>query len=99
MDFLFSQMHKNALDAWKKAMDEQVARTHAVLGRFAEVEAQSELASHVAIDEWARLAKETMRLQFALTSEWRKQSGEAAEKIVALGMQTASKTTTTPTAG
>ena len=63
MEFLFSQMHKNALDAWKKAMDDQVARTHAVLGRFAETETQAELASQLAIDEWARMTKETLRPQ------------------------------------
>jgi hypothetical protein len=93
MDFLFSQMHKNALDAWKKAADDQVARTHALLGRFAETEAQTELAAHVAIDEWARLMKETLRLQLALTSDWRKQGIEAAQKVVTLGAESAAKTT------
>ncbi len=96
MDFLFSQMHKNALDSWKKAMDDQVARTHAVLGRVAETEAQTELAAHVAIDEMARLAKETMRWQLALTSEWRKQSLEMVEKISTLSLQGPTKTTTPP---
>lgn len=99
MDILFSQMHKNALDAWKKAMDDQVARTHAVLGRFAENEAQTELATHVAIDEWARLAKETMRFQLALAGEWRKQSFEMVEKMTALGAQGMTKASTPPTAG
>jgi aryl carrier-like protein len=86
MDLVFSQMHKNALDAWKKAMDEQVSRTHTVLGRFAETEAQSELAAHVAIDEWARLAKETMRFQMELSSEWRKQSLEAMQKMMSMSV-------------
>ena len=94
MEILFSQMHKNALDAWKKAVDDQVARTHAVLGRFAEMETQAELASQLAIDEWARMTKETLRMQLALTSEWRKQSVDAAQKVVSLGVETVVKTTT-----
>ena len=85
MTMVFSQLRKNALDAWTKAVDRQLARTQTLLGRVAEAEAQNELAASLAVDEWARLVKETMRFQLELSHEWRKHGLGALEKVLTFG--------------
>ena len=85
MKLVFSQMRKNALEAWTRALDAQATRSHAWLGRAAEAEAQGELAAHVVVDEWARLMKDTLRFQLELSSACRAQSMAAIEKLLAMG--------------
>lgn len=86
MKLVFSQMQKNALEAWRRSVDDQVARTEVLLGRVAEKEAQGEVATHLAVDEWSRLVKETLRFQLELSGQWRKQSLDAMQKLFSLGI-------------
>ena len=80
-DGVFSQMQHAALAAWQKQVEEQMARTLAIYGRVAELETKGAAQATTAIDEWARLMKETLAYQAELGAEWRRLSLESMQNL------------------
>ena len=71
---------QNVQAFWKKAVDDAMARTTAFYGEFAKLDAKgTEQAGH-AVDEMAKLTKESIAYASALGAEWRRASLEAVKK-------------------
>jgi hypothetical protein len=71
-DGVFSQVQQAAMGAWRKALEDHMARTLSVVGRVSEMETKGQAQATAAIDEWARLMKETLSYQAELSAEWRR---------------------------
>src|SRR5262249_5732065 len=63
---------KDAQDAWKKMLDDHLARVEALEEQTARAEAQAAERTREAIDEVARMSKETLAYAGQLSAEWRK---------------------------
>ncbi len=61
-------------------MDEQVARTEQVVSEAGKRQAEALERSKAAIDDWAKLSKDSMTYAFALGTEWQKLAIEATRK-------------------
>lgn len=57
---------------YRKAVEDGQARTKAWVGEVDKAEVKTAEQSAVAIDEWARLAKESIKYTQDLAAEWRK---------------------------
>ncbi|MFT3765250.1 MAG: hypothetical protein QM820_07000 [Minicystis sp.] len=75
-----SSQVREAQNAWKKMVDEQVARTELLFGEAARLQEQSLEQSRHAIDEMAKLTKESLNYFAQLSAEWRKLTLDAAKK-------------------
>ena len=71
---------REAQDAWKKMMDEQLARMELAYGELARMQEQGLEQSRHAIDEMAKLSKDSINYFGQLNAEWRKLTIEAAKK-------------------
>lgn len=80
-DNLFTQMQKTALDAWKRSLEDSLSRVNTLYGRVGDVENQTQTQFTTAIDEWARLVKETAKYQTELAAEWRRQTLDTAQRF------------------
>jgi hypothetical protein len=71
---------RDAQNAWKKMMDEQLARMELAYGEVARLQEQSLEQTRHAVEEMAKLTKDSINYYGQLTAEWRKLSLEAAKK-------------------
>ena len=78
-DKTVSQVQK-AEGTWKKLVAEQVARAAGLGEEMAKAEAKRVEQTTAAIDEMARMTKETLGYMTSLSAEWRKLSLEAAKR-------------------
>lgn len=71
---------REAQNAWKKMVDEQIARTELMYGEVARLQEQSLTQTRHAVDEMAKLTKDSINYFAQLQSEWRKLTLDAAKK-------------------
>ncbi len=74
-----SQVQENET-AWKKLVDDQVARTELAYAEVARIQEQVFAQNKLAIDEMAKLTKSSVDYLAELTNEWRKLTIEATKK-------------------
>lgn len=79
--FLQSQQF---LDLWVKSTQEQIARMDQMAEQLHKVQGQAVDRTREAIDESARLMKESLAYSVQLSSEWRKVTLEATKKTADL---------------
>lgn len=79
----FAQLGK-VFETWQKMADESVARTHSFYAEMAKAEAKRVERVESAIDEVAKLQKETLAYGAQIGSELRKMSLEAFQQITSL---------------
>lgn len=68
------------LDMWTAAAKEQTARMEQINAEFAKAQNQSVERTQQAIDECAKLMKESLSYALTLSSEWRKLGVEITRK-------------------
>jgi hypothetical protein len=71
---------QHAQDAWKKMIDDGVARWELMLGEVAKYEGQGVGQAKTAVEEMAKLQMDTLGYFGQLSSEWRKLSIDATRK-------------------
>lgn len=71
-------------DAWKKMVDDQVARMELAYAEVARLQEQALAQNLKAIDEMAKLQKESLEYVGQLSTEWRKLTVEAAKNATSL---------------
>ena len=76
-----SQTHN---DPWSKAAHQHTARMFAFMAELERVEADHLERTRTAVDEMARLTKESLDYSTRLTTEWRKMTMDAAQRSIAL---------------
>jgi hypothetical protein len=69
---------------WRKMVDEQLSRLSSGLDEAARMEARSADQARAAIEELARLAKESLTWSAQMTAEWRRLTLEGARRAVDL---------------
>lgn len=80
MDEKMNSQVRDAQGAWKKMMDEQIARMEAMYGEMARMQEQTLEQSKKAVDDMAKLTKDSINYFGQLSAEWRKLSLEATKK-------------------
>lgn len=70
--------------AWKKMADDQAARVEQLYAQAAKYEGQGVAQMTSAVDEMARLSKDTFGYFGQLSAEWRRLTLEAAKKTADL---------------
>jgi len=75
---------QQAQDAWKKMVDDHVTRVEELHAQIARVESQTTERTREAIDEVARMSKETLGYAGQLSAEWRKLTLEATRNAIGL---------------
>lgn len=70
---------------WTKAAEEQLASVAVVAGEVAKLEGKTLENAGTAVDEMAKLGKETLAYTTQLSSDWRKMWLDAAKKSLAFG--------------
>jgi hypothetical protein len=71
---------RDAQNAWKKMVDEQIARTELMYGEVARLQEQGLEQTRHAVDEMAKLTKDSLNYFAQLSAEWRKLTLDAAKK-------------------
>ena len=79
MDLMTSQLQQG-MAVWKKMVEEQLQRFAAVQDEMAKAEQRHAEQVRAAIDEHARMMKESLAYAAQLSSEWRKLSLDAARR-------------------
>ena len=69
-------------DAWKKMVDDQVARMELAYAEMARVQEQALAQNRQAVDEMAKLSRESLDYVGQLSAEWRKLTLEATRNAV-----------------
>lgn len=77
-----SQSHNNA--AWKRMVDEQTGRIESMYAEMAKAEDKGLSQVSAAIDESARLMKDSFAWYAELTAEWRKMTLDATRRSAEL---------------
>jgi hypothetical protein len=72
---------QQAPSAWKKLVDDHVARMDLAFGEAARLEGQGLEHARTAFTEVARLSQDTFAFWGQLTSEWRKLSLDATRRV------------------
>jgi hypothetical protein len=75
--------HK-AFEAWKKLVDEQMARVSSMYEEFARFEDKGLERTRAAVDEMAKLVKDSVAYAGQYAAEWRRVSLEAAKRTADL---------------
>lgn len=70
---------------WTKAAEAQLASVAVVAGEVAKLEGKSLENAHTAVDEMAKMGKESLAYTAQLSAEWRKLWLDAAKKSFAFG--------------
>jgi methyl-accepting chemotaxis protein len=73
---------REAQSAWKKAVDDHISRTESAFGEIARMQEQGLEQSRNAVDEMAKLTKDSINYYAQLSAEWRKLTLEATKKAV-----------------
>ena len=82
-----SQSHNNG--AWKKLVDEQTVRMESLYSEIAKMEDKGVERMQSAVDESARLLKDTFAWYGEMTSEWRKMTLDATKRTAELFLRVA----------
>lgn len=82
-----SQSHNNG--AWKRMVDEQTGRVESIYAEMAKVEDKGVERLHSAVDESARLMKDSFTWYSELSAEWRKMSLDATRRTAEMFLRTA----------
>lgn len=82
-----SQSHNNG--AWKKLMDEQTVRMESLHSEMAKMEDKGVERLQSAVDESARLMKDTLAWYGEMASEWRKMTLDATKRTAELLLRVA----------
>jgi methyl-accepting chemotaxis protein len=75
---------REAQDAWKKMMGDHAARMEQMYAETARLQAQGLEQSQKAVEELARLSKDSIQYMGQLSAEWRKLTIEATKKTAEL---------------
>lgn len=75
----FAQVQQ-AMDVWKKAMDEQMSRVTAMFEEVGKLSEKSLQQTVTSVDEMAKLVKETLTYANNLGTEWRKMTLDATKQ-------------------
>jgi hypothetical protein len=75
---------REAQDAWKKMMGDHVARMEQVYAETARLQEQGLEQGRHAIDEMAKLSRDSIQYAADLSAEWRKLTIEATKKTAEL---------------
>ena len=67
-------------EAFKKMLTDQIARLEAMQAEAAKMEEKTANDAQAWIDEWAKLARESMTYATQISAEWRKMSLEATKR-------------------
>jgi hypothetical protein len=67
-------------DSWKKMIDEQLGRIEGLQAEFVRFEKQGVAQANQAIDELAKLMKDSIDYTCQISAEWRKVAMDAAHK-------------------
>jgi hypothetical protein len=70
--------------AWKKAVDDQIGRVEMAYAEMGRLQDQALTHNRQAIDEMAKLGRDSVDYFVQLSSEWRKLTLEAARKTAEL---------------
>ena len=81
-----SQSHNNG--AWKRMVDENTGRVESIYAEMAKVEDKGVERLHSAVDESARLMKDSFTWYSELSAEWRKMSLDATRRTAELFLRT-----------
>lgn len=79
-----SQTQQAAADQWKKIVEDQVARVQQLQDDLARFEQKGIEQMRTAVDESAKIAKESINYLSQLTAEWRKLSIDATRRAAEL---------------
>jgi hypothetical protein len=79
-----SEQQKKAMEAWRKSVDDQIARMGSVYEEFAKSESKSVEQARTAIDEFAKVMKESLNYATQYAGEWRRLSLEATRRTAEL---------------
>jgi hypothetical protein len=71
---------REAQNAWKKMMDDQLVRMELAFGEAARMQEQGLEQSRAAVDEMAKLTKDSINYFGQLQREWQKLTLDAAKK-------------------
>lgn len=77
-----SQSHNNG--AWKRMVDEQTGRVESLYAEIAKVEDKGVERLNAAVDESARLMKDSFSWYGEMSAEWRKMSLDATRRTAEL---------------
>ena len=77
-----SQSHNSG--AWKRMVDEQTGRVESLYAEVAKLEDKGIERMHAAVEESARLMKDTFTWYGELSSEWRKVTLDATRRAAEL---------------
>jgi len=75
---------QQAFDAWKKVVDENIARMGSMYEELAKFEGKGVDQARTAIDEFSKLCKESLSYATQFSSEWRRVSLEATRRTAEL---------------
>ena len=79
-----SQVRETAQAAWKKMVDDHVTRMELAYAEVARVQEQALAQNRQAIDEMAKLSRDSVDYFAQLTAEWRKLTLDATRKTADL---------------
>jgi len=76
----FFSQQQQALDAWKKVVDENISRMGSLYEEMAKFEGKGLEQARSAIDEFSKLMKESLSYATQYSGEWRKAVLEASRR-------------------
>ena len=82
-----TQSHNNG--AWKRMVDEQTGRVESIYAEVAKVEDKGIERLHSAVDESARLMKDSFTWYGEISAEWRKMTLDATRRTAELFLRNA----------
>ena len=71
---------EDVMNAWRKMMDEQTTRLQSLTQEMSRVEKQGVAQAQTAIDEWARMLKDSLNTVSQINAEWRTLAMESTRK-------------------
>ena len=83
-----SQVRETAQAAWKKMVDDHLARVELACAEVGRLQDQALAQNHKAIDDMAKLSRDSVEYAGQLAAEWRKLTLDATRKTAELfGLQ------------
>ncbi len=71
---------QQTVDAWRRMLEEQMERLDAMFEELGRLEARSMEQTRAAIDEGAKLMKESLAYATEISAEWRRLTLDAAKR-------------------
>ena len=79
-----SQVRETAQAAFKKILDDQIGRVELAYGEMARIQEQTMAQNRQALEDMAKLTRDSVEYWGQLTSEWRKLTLDASKKTAEL---------------